>query len=207
LAAAALVTTACSGSENLVFEPFVLPVAGSDVPTAPVDAGDDSPPVEPKDAGGRDAGPPAVQGSDPWLDPSVTFNWVQTLPGRGTCKEGVYVGSFQCTLDGLPPLPIAGQIVFTLDGSTEDQLLSITEGKFADLTGALFQAKLAGSLDCLRRSFSAMTQEGTDFLSLPFDADLWASFDDQELVFTGEFHMTNAQGDTCTGSWSASAQP
>src|SRR5688500_6402489 len=109
---ALLLVAACAGTEHAVFippdPPSVTPPVPMDASPAPPDTG-----IAPgrEDAGtDEDAGP--IPGLD--LDPTVTFEWNETLPGQVTCREGSYVGSFTCSMPADPgasasPTPLSGQ--------------------------------------------------------------------------------------------------
>ncbi len=213
-----LAAGACSGTEHAVFD-LGVPISSVNPPQTHADAGTEPPPP--------DAGPPPEEpspdedagvGPDPGLDPTVVFDWQESLPGQGTCKAGLYVGSFTCTVQvdgGTDSQPIYfGAVSFTLDGSPEEQLLSITDGK---LSGPLFGGDLSGQLDCLTKHFTGKTVNGMAIIgqaaqSPPglfpsFDADLDGSFDDQALVIEGTIKMVNDAGQTCEGRFRASATP
>jgi hypothetical protein len=208
---ALLLVAACAGTEHAVFIPFeppsVIPPAPMDASPAPADTG---PAPGREDAGSdEDAGP--IPGPD--LDPRVTFDWNETLPGQGTCREGSYVGSFTCSMPAepgasAPPTPLSGQVAFTLGELSEQQVLSITRGSLKDPIGIVFHADLLGTLRCTDDEFDAHTENGVSLIGLDtFEATLAGHFDDDALVIDGEFVMVNAAGQPCNGEFHVSAAP
>jgi hypothetical protein len=217
-----LLAGACTGTEHAVF--LQLPTR-STVVSQPVHA-DAAPPSA--DAGRRDAGSHRVRqieddagsGPDPGLDPNAVFAWKQSLPGQGTCKAGRYVGTFVCTIAGPdvanPPPMLSGAVTFTLVGSAEEQVLSITQGRVA---GPLFFSPgMTGKLDCIAKHFGATSLNGTllaqdpqnptaTMVLLGFNASLDGAFDDQALVIAGSYMMVNDQGQSCNGTFRASTTP
>jgi hypothetical protein len=223
LVLAVVAVTACEGTKHAIFEPLTKASVGGPTKPATPDAGR-APPVDAghgiqphrqhPDAMDDDAG----ASSDPDLDPNVTFVWTESLPGQGTCRAGVYAGSLDCQfpnpLGGLP-FPLSGQIAFTLDGSTEEQHLSITEGS---ISGALFMSGMTGELDCIANHFQAAAVDGQSVtigdqtnpfaLAFPtFNASLQGEYDNQALVIAGKFAMVNEAGDMCSGTFRVSAAP
>lgn len=209
----------CQGSERVIFEPVLgagqQPESGGtggrpDSGSEPVtDAGDD--------AGGGDSAVPFDAGepsADAGLDPSVRFDWTETLPGQGTCSPAHYVGSFACTVEQpTGPAPLGGQIRLDLAGSAEGQL-SIENGVLSDLSGLLFSSTLEGSLDCVAQRFDALTRDGIAFpiggVLLPFrtfEAHLDGTFDEQTLEVRGDIVMTNDAGQVCIGTFQAGVAP
>ncbi len=137
------------------------------------------------EAGREDAGRDEDAGSirEPALDRDVTFDWKQTLPGQGTCREGSYVGSFTCSPPAQPgssaPSPLSGQVAFTLGSVTEQQVLAITQGSVKDPIGIVFHADLRGALRCTDNRFDAYTENGVSLIGFDnFDAMLTGQFDD-----------------------------
>jgi hypothetical protein len=212
----ALSAAACTGSEHTVLRSVELPGpstgrAGGGAPPAVIRA--DEPDVVEPAAAGAPAVDPGPSQAPSALDPDVSFDWEQSLPGRGTCRAGVYVGTFQCVTDGLPVL-ITGQVTLGFSGSSETQLLSVTDGSVGDLWGELFNAGVQGELDCVEQEFSGTTVGGIAYDPLPFgpaaqgfDATMYGVYDDQELVVGGSWLLRYELGGRCTGTWIASAQP
>jgi hypothetical protein len=206
-----LLLAACSGTEHVVFIPFERSV--DTPPQVAVDAG--SPPV--------DKDPVMVQpdaqvanedgGQDLDLDRGITFEWEQSLPGQGTCREGSYAGSFTCQVsvdpeDSLPPPPLAGQVAFTLGSLSEQQVLSITQGSVKDPIGIVFGADLVGSLHCAEHEFTAYAENGVSLIGFgTFEATLVGRFDDEALVIDGDFALVNDTGQPCVGRFHVSAAP
>lgn len=215
---------ACEGTKEPIFAPLKVNVQEPPAP-AMHDAG--AAPVI--DAGGGhnikphhvepmedDAGEPADPADKE--DPTVTFVWTETLPGQGTCHGGVYAGSFDCEVpDSLFALPLSGQIAFTLDGSAEEQHLSVTEGT-GSISGPFLTSDVRGDLDCIANHFSGQALNGTAVsigdmnnpfaLVFPtFNASLQGTYDNQMLVISGMFTLVNDRGDMCTGTFRVSAAP
>ena len=225
---------ACDGSSHSIFSSLPQPDLGSS------DGASATPMV--RGSGGARAGgdggsadfAQALDGGLPVLeeslDPSVRFEWKQTLPGQGTCKQGVYAGSFNCAIEFLfPPVTLVGTIVFTLTGSAEQQRLEIAEGAVSDSpqttfipgwTGK-FSAGMIGELDCLSQRFTAETTAGTAVvytavpavdgttpeISRTFETTLNGNFDDQALTIDGDWSMTNNVGESCVGDFRVNATP
>jgi hypothetical protein len=214
----ALGLLSCAGTESPIFEstalktppetpqqPTVMPPPG-----APADAGrlpDDGPrlPVPPLVPEEEDAGIPIV---DPGLDPNATFDWTETLPGKGTCKAGRYVGGFECTMPGVTGLPvsISGEIAFNLTGSPEEQSLTVEDGT---LSGLFFGAELSGNLDCQQDAFTGLSDGGMLDVGGPgtFTAWLAGAYDDQSLGIEGSFSIVNDQNQTCVGTFGVQIAP
>jgi hypothetical protein len=214
---------ACEGTERAIFEPLPQVVVGPPKPPA-LDAGSGHH-VSPPDAGrppvmsSDDAGEDDAGSLDPDLNPNVTFVWTETLPGKGTCRAGVYSGSFDCQFpDALAGLPITvtGQIAFTLAGSPEKQSLSISDGSLTG-SGGLLTSGLSGTLDCIANHFQGAALDGQAVsldpnnpfaLTFPtFNASLQGNYDDQALVIAGTFTLVNDAGDMCSGTFRVSAAP
>jgi hypothetical protein len=206
LCAVGLWVSACTGAPHQLFEPNEGPPVAAVRPTpGDVDAGSKTP-----DRMGvpmpRDAGPDgAVAVSpepDPDLDPMVQFVWTETVPGRGTCKAGTYVGSFTCT--GADGRVVTGQVLITLAGSPEEQRLTVSAGAVKDLTGAIFNSGMSGMLDCQTRRFSGLTVGGTSPFG-PFAATLDADYNDRDLSIEGTLVMQNSAKETCDGTFRVAA--
>jgi hypothetical protein len=211
-----LVAGACTGTEHAVFEPLPSRPHSVDPPPAQPDGGD--PPdarLPPIISASTDAG----DAPDPGLDPTVVFEWKHSLPGQGTCRAGRYAGSFECTMQGPgigePAAMLSGAVSFTLTGSPEEPVLSISDGQ---ISGAFFSSGMSGKLDCIGKQFSGMAVDGKALLGqgtqspLPalfprFDAELDGHFDDQALVIDGLFAMTNDSAQMCRGTFHASVTP
>lgn len=216
LAAAAgwLLAAACSGTEHAVFIPFTPPVVNppsvgeAGHPGPMTDAGSDMEPELPDaELPDEDAGTEP----DPDLDRSVRFDWQETLPGKGTCREGRYVGSFTCTMPegdaGTPSAPLSGQVVFTLAAVSEEQVLLISAGSVKDPIGIVFSADLVGSLRCTDNVFEAYTEDGSVIGLGTFEAALMGRFDPDELIIDGEFGLIDDSGQPCNGEFHVSAAP
>jgi hypothetical protein len=201
---------ACDGTERTIFAHVSTdPGAAS---TAP-EGGRPAPRNVPERDGGLTA--------QPALDPGVTFEWTETLPGRGTCKTGVYTGVFSCSLKNgnlLTSFLLAqGTVTLDLGASTERSQLPV-EG---ELGGPLFGGSVRGSLDCGSDTLSANIGDGraiqldglmggeTDpFISFStFTATLDGMLDRAALVIAGDFVMTSSDGQRCAGRFSANVSP
>jgi hypothetical protein len=223
VAALALLAPGCTGTEHTVLRTLDLPEVVAP-PGGGAQAGQGSsappPPRNPLASPAEEPveEPPQLP-APAELDPDARFEWTQSLPGRGTCRAGVYVGAFQCVTDGLPVL-ITGQVTLTLAGSPESQLLTVLDGRVGDLAGELFDADVEGELDCVDRHFHATTLGGIAYTvpqgttPLPFvpafqgfEASMFGALDDQELVVGGSWLLSYELGGRCIGTWHASAQP
>ena len=210
----AMMLVACTGTEHPIFLP-IEPFVAAPAPTP--DAGRPEPPVLEDPPAALDAGPDLDAGAnpDPPLDRTVKFAWTETLPGKGTCRQGQYIGRFTCVTDAdaassLFPLPPSGQLVFTLEGSVEEQILSITEGSVKDEFGLFFIGGLRGTLQCTDKQFQAVSVEGISyslFGTSTFEATLEGEFDDQSLVIEGDFTMVDPEGQRCSGTFEVGAAP
>lgn len=218
-----LACAACEPTQGQVFQR----VATDDVPAAVAQPG----PVE-ASGGAGGVEPPAPEAGatggnaltvEPGLDPDLRFEWKQSLPGQGTCKSGLYVGSFDCTVAGpFGPVRVEGKMTFSLVGSDEAQVLELTDGNLSDFTGELFSAGLDGTLNCVTKRVAARTLDGRAkpmpvgippewYAILPelgtFEASFGASYDDQLLFMEGGMAMINSLGESCTGNWRAGFVP
>lgn len=214
----------CNGTEQQVFAPVpVVSVPRPKPPPTTTDSGavhmmvDAGPPVMAPDAGGDDDA--GKEPTDPDLDPTKTFVWTETLPGQGTCRSGVYAGSFDCDVSGdlgALPISLSGQIAFTLEGSSEIQTLTITDGSISE--PPFLMSGLSGALHCIPSRFEGTSVDGHSVsigdqnnpfvLSFPnFDASLQGQYDSQALVISGDFTMVSDTGYMCTGTFRVSATP
>jgi hypothetical protein len=228
--AALLWVAGCTGTEHALF------------------ANIDPPPVVPPPTGGRpgmDAGGGAGTGADAAeipreimdaavhlpdagseLDPDVKFVWKETLPGKGTCREGLYLGQFSCEPPADAPLgeriaPFSGQVIFTLERLSREQAqLEIKGGKLdADWLGLILGGvSVDGTLLCSAGyQFDAITApnaDGSDPWSPvlgSFRAKLSGSLDEQKLIISGTFeleaHLDTDQPMRCDGTFEANAAP
>lgn len=214
LAFALLGLWACTGTEHIVFSPIdelppvVAPGMAGAGPSPSTDAGSIP---DPPDAA-SDGDPANVP--DPELDPGITFDWAETLPGQGTCKSGSYAGSFTCSMPPPepgaigPPPPLAGQVVFTLGDLSEEQELAVVEGSIKDAVafGLVFSSAMRGSLACRDERFTAQSVDGMIAFGT-FEATLDGAFDDQALAIDGDFVMVDQAGQRCEGTFHVSASP
>lgn len=204
----------CKGSEHVVLAPIWRstdnPSGGSSGAAAggsgPADGGNS----QPIDAGDRDAddGPPEV---DSGLDPTVEFDWEETLPGLGKCGPGQYVGAFSCTLEIRPAgPPLVGQMILTVTASSESESKLIVTGRLADPTGLFYGADVAGTLDCSTNELKASTpdvvidpmgMEPSIFEPAGFLADVSGTYDPQTLDILGSLEIVNDAQEVWTGSF------
>jgi hypothetical protein len=200
----ALLCAACAGTEQPIFE--AVSADATHVGLTPV--------AEPAQSNSA-----LAPGSD--LDPNVNFAWSETLPGQGTCKPGIYGGVFSCALKNgnlvTQLLSAQGTVTFTLGAPNEERKLPISNGA---LGGPLFRGTLGGLLDCSSDALMAMSADGQAiqldglmgpseaFVTFPsFTAALAGKLDRSTLVIQGAFVMVNDSGETCNGTFTASASP
>jgi len=171
-------------------------------------------------AGGAAGGAPNVffadAGAPPPYDPSVTFDWPETV-SQGPCVAGSYQGTFTCTLNlfaGLLPTQITGPVNFTLEQSANGEFLVIKDGTLAGVanTTIKFDSPLTGQLDCSKNAFHADAAQGTysdgAFISGTFTGGLDARLDRATQVLTGTWDLApSATGTPCAGTWTATRQP
>ncbi len=176
-----------AGAPALAHDAGAEPIGGSPAQPDPPDAGVDA------------------SGPDPGLDPTVSFTWTETLPGAGTCRGGRYTGSFTCSAAELL-VPITGEVTVLLSVAPEEQKLAIEEGT---VKGAFFLAPMVvGGIDCPSRVFEGVTIDGMDlFTQERFDAALFGTLDLDTLVIEGDFVLTNAAGQECSGTFRLGAAP
>jgi len=202
-------SAACDGTEQVIFAHVSSdPGAASAAP----EGGRPAPRTIPERDGGLTA--------QPALDPSVTFEWAETLPGQGTCKTGVYTGVFSCGLKNgnllTSFLSAQGTVTLRLGASTERSQLPV-EG---ELGGPLFGGTVLGTLDCSSDTLSATIGDGRaieldglmgqldPFVSFStFTATLEGMLDRAALVIAGDFVMTSNDGQRCAGRFSANVSP
>jgi hypothetical protein len=217
LAASLATLVACSGSEHQVFQPLVDLSPPDAPPQDGTRAGMGEPPTTVPEGGS--AAPDVTDESIlappvDVLDPTVRFEWVETLPGQGMCAPGVYAGSFTCLKETFtfPPF-VDGKVSFTLEGSAEEQRLTIAEGLVSDIGEVLYTAGLSGAVDCGAKRFAAATVDGHSLNPLDpvpaptFEAALDGTFDDELLLIEGNWDMVNSAGETCTGTFWARPAP
>jgi len=163
-----------------------------------------------------DTSVPEIDGSvepNPNLDPTVVFEWTETLPAQGMCGPAIFSGSFSCSLTDNPLSTSAGQVFFTLTEGPEGTLL---------LTGHLsdpldldfvtdFHIDLFGSLDCIENGLIAVGQNGKASgpfgLMFEFSAVLNGTFDPETREVLGEVTLTfeTDPKQICEGSFSVGA--
>ena len=213
---ALLALCSCRGTERVLFDEITPTVVDR-----PVELRDASmPPPEEAGAGGGSGGPvidPALDaglGPDPGLDPSIKFPWTETLPGKDTCREGLYIGRFSCKVQDDAPIGDllvggTGQIVFTLRGSEEEQVLTLLGGQLTDDGFPVFLsgAELSGSLDCLNDHRLTASAMGMSFALQSYETLLTGWLNTKSLVITGMFFVTNDAGTTWTCDFQANAAP
>jgi len=204
----------CKGSEHVVLASIVRSPgnpsggstgggAGGSSPTdggnsQPVDAAEPDP----------DAGLPQI---DSGLNPDVSFDWIETLPGTGTCGPNQYTGAFSCSIEGRPAAPpVVGQIILTVTESLEDESVLLVTGRLADPTGLFFGADVAGTLNCSENKLAVETFEADPppppdlFDPTGFDAMLEGDYDPRTLEIVGPVTIINDAQEVCTGSFQVS---
>jgi hypothetical protein len=160
---------------------------------------------------GVDPGPPPEP-----LNPNVSFQWTETLlPGRGTCREGLYLGKFSCSAQGdagIEALVVfTGQVVLPLRRAKEEPvLLHIVDGLLIDDVFPVFSANppLNGSLNCAEDQQLTATAHGSSLLLAEFSVSMDGQLDSETLVIAGTFEIVTAKGDdrwSCT--YQANAAP
>lgn len=97
--------------------------------------------------------------------PNVSFEWAQSLPRRGMCSSGVFVGTFMCIVQNSLPSRIDGTIVLELVGPSENQLLDVGNGTvtlLVDPSGSTaINTKVTGKVECMGRLFTGEIPETT----------------------------------------------
>lgn len=150
----------------------------------------------------------------PAYDPSVAFEWPETVPNQGECKAGVYVGQFNCqyadpTNPAQPPIDVAGPVNFTLQESANGEFLEIADGHLDGSAFILlpFTADLTGNLDCSTNAFSAQAVNGFS-PATTFTGTLDGTLDRSTQTLSGTWSMLpDTVSGSCDGPWSAVRQP
>lgn len=191
---------------------------GAALPTGTAGAGG-----APDQAGGATggSGPVSVSNVDASVpyDPSVQFDWPETMAQAGSCEPGTYTGQFTCELSfipGLPPTQVTGPVTFTLQPSANGEFLEIKNGRLdATANGTIaFGCDLVGKLDCATRTFTASAQNGT-YGTAPFGGtffgDMSGVLDGVTHTLSGQWALTAGtmampQAAPCKGPWSAVKQ-
>ena len=144
----------------------------------------------------------------------VTFDWPESMPGRGECRPGTYQGTFQCTYTdpmGGNPIPVSGPITLRLVQSQNGEFLEVRDGLLdgnANLV-FIFRANISGKLDCKTVSFTGAlingTYSGFFVVNGTFQGPLSSQYDLLKYAFVGgTWQLTvNGAGGGCTGTWSA----
>jgi hypothetical protein len=180
---------------------------GSATPSAPI--------------GGADAGTFMPRAD---LDPNVTFDWQETVPGgAGSCEAGTYTGTFMCELIYDTTMPdagsgtfVTGPITLHFEKSANGEFLELADAKLEgvgmDVFG--FTADLSGELDCTTLQFTSQAQNGAYGLGLPIDIPLGTvdgtlagMLDNMTHELNGTWTLTADGGITCVGPWHASFTP
>ncbi|HVU03615.1 MAG TPA: hypothetical protein VHE30_17775 [Polyangiaceae bacterium] len=159
---------------------------------------------------------PADAGSSYPYDPSVSFDWPETVT-QGPCLPGTYEGTFTCKLDffaGIFVSDITGPVNFTLAESASGEFLEIKDGTLAGTanTTIKFTSPLSGKLDCSNNTFHADATAGTysdaAFINGTFTGGLDAKLDRATQILTGTWALTpSATSTPCAGSWTATRKP
>lgn len=201
--------TGCKGSEHVVLAPIVRDVdnlsggsgGGGAGGSSPMDGGNS----HPGEAGAPDADASDAE-IDSGLDPNVTFDWIQTLPGQGMCGPGTFAGSFSCSNEGRPAPPIVGQLTIVVEPSGETESTLLVSGKLTDAFGFdVFSGTIAGTLDCTQNELDAITTDGkvNDLLMSTFDTTMKGNYDPETLEIIGEIVITSHSDppDVCRGAF------
>jgi len=144
----------------------------------------------------------------------VTFDWPESVPGRGECKPGTYQGTFQCTYTdpmGGNPIPANGPITLKLVQSQNGEFLEVQDGLLDGTANVFFtfRANISGKLDCKTASFSGSLINGiySGFLIVngTFQGPLSSQYDLLKYAFVGGTWqlIVGGVGGSCNGTWSA----
>jgi hypothetical protein len=178
-------------------------------------------------ASGSDAAPVAGDGGtvakpNPALDPNATFDWPETPPGGGSCEDGTYTGTFDCTFSDpsgfVPDVELTGPVSLTFMKSKDGEFLEITEGDFEaianDVIGA--RAKISGKLDCGTWMLAAMAVDGAWSIGDPNDplipggaltGDITGTLDPMTGTLSGQWNFGDPAIGACPGTWSVMHTP
>lgn len=151
---------------------------------------------------------------DSGLDPTVTFQWTETLPGPGTCGPNTFVGSFSCTSESRLT-PFVGQMTLVVSSVGESML--VVTGKLADAAGfeLFFSASIQGTLECGMNMLTAWTTDGRAAyfgVEATFETDILGVYDPKSLEIVGELTLIityddvmMTEAETCRGSFQVGA--
>jgi hypothetical protein len=235
MAAACCVTAAgCAPvrDELFVFQPIAGRDASMTMP-APPNAGKAALPMSgPSGAAGSGTAAqpsaPTVGSSapHPHLNPAITFDWTETIPGAGSCQAGKFTGNFSCDVDSiLLPERFEGSITLVLKGSSEAQSLTIDAGQllaFDENTKPVVSAThIVGTLNCVTQALSADVLP-TKSEVMPAERQVaWlnaaqqpstsgtlkGSLDPSAQTLQGDLQLLFDPSPTCTGTFSVRAAP
>ena len=170
----------------------------------------------PEDAAlaGRDAAQAQVDASKPVVP--VTRDAGTAI--ESACREGVYLGSFNCSVDtAMSVIALPGEVMtqatLTLRKVAPNRL-EIARGSLGYLlNGFMFTADFSGQLDCALGTFHADLVNGV-FASMlapipaTFSGTADGTLDSGKQNLSGTWSFTGDNTDaTCRGSWSAAFQP
>lgn len=208
----------CKGSEHVVLAPILQQAGnpsgdsggGGTGGSSPLDGGN-SQPIDASDPE-PDAGDPQI---DSGLDPTVTFDWVETLPGPGGCGANTFVGSFSCTSE-IRLAPFVGQMTIEVSDMALGEELLVVTGSFVDAFGfpMFFSADISGSLNCTTNQLLATTSDGqySFGVNATFDTTISATYDPQALEMVGELtlfityhYAMTTEMEECRGSFQVGA--
>jgi hypothetical protein len=212
--------TGCQGSEHVVLAPILAAPINPSGGSSGGGAGG-SGPMDGGNSQELDAADPEPEASvpeiDSGLDPTVRFDWTETLPGPGTCGPNTFVGIFSCT-SGSRLVPFVSQITIEVsDALMGESLLGVTGNLGEPPTPTLtsFGADIEGSLDCTKNSLDAWTTGGrATFLGFDarFDSKIIGAYDPQTLEMIGEITLyitflapEGVEPETCRGSFQVGA--
>jgi hypothetical protein len=208
----------CKGSEHVVLAPILQQAGnpsggsggGGTGGSSPTDGGNSQP---------LDASDPEPDAEDPpidsGLDPNVTFDWVETLPGPGVCGANTFVGSFSCTSE-IRLVPLVGQITIEVSETALGEESLVVTGELVDAFGnpTFFGADIGGSLNCTTNQLVATTTGGYYTLGVDatFDTTISATYDPLALEMIGEItlfftyhYAMTTEMEECRGSFQVGA--
>jgi hypothetical protein len=209
----------CKGSEHVVLAP-ILQQAGNPSGGSGGGGAGGSSPVDGGNSQSMDASDPEPDAGNPPIDsglnPNVTFDWTETLPGPGECGPNMFVGSFSCTSPSRLT-PFVGQMTVIVSDMRIGESLLVVSGKLADAAGfeLFFSANIAGSLNCGDNLLTANTTDGRAAyfgVEATFQTEIEGEYDRQTLEMVGQITLVITYDDpmmteveTCRGSFQVGA--
>lgn len=164
LLTAALCQFGCKPVQDDLFQVYPTSIAQAGEPASDGQAGADAQAVLmqaniPK--GGAEAGEQTNPGLRPPPNSSVTFDWMESIPGAGACQAAMFTGRFYCmvaTIIGKPD-QLNGSINLVLRGSSESQTLNIDGGNISvydESMNNVVITTVSGGLECGTQRLKAM---------------------------------------------------